>query len=117
VVVEETAGSIGTPGKSSPTRSSAIRTGDRLFLSGMLGSTEANKGDAAGQTRGTPARPGRTLKAAGFDWIDVVDAVVYLPSLKDFAAMNTACREVFPKAFPVAPDGLVEIMMLAGEKR
>ena len=116
----------GTPGKPNAILSSAIRTGDRLFLSGMLGSTEANKGDAAAQTRETLARLGRTLKAAGFDWSDVVDAVVYLPSMKDFAAMNTAYREVFPKGFParstveaglVSPDGLVEIMMTAVKKR
>ena len=66
----------------------------------MLGSTDANKGDAAAQTRETLARLGRTLKAAGFDWSDVVDAVVYLPSLKDFAAMNTAYREVFAEVVP-----------------
>jgi 2-iminobutanoate/2-iminopropanoate deaminase len=116
----------GTPGKPNPILSSAIRTGDRLFLAGMLGSTDANKGDAAGQTRETLARLGRTMKAAGFDWSDIVDAVVYLPSVKDFAAMNTAYREVFPKAFParstveaglVSPDGLVEIMMTAVKKR
>jgi len=116
----------GTPGKPSPILSSAIRTGDRLFLSGMLGSTDANRADAAAQTRETLARLGRTMKAAGFDWSDVVDAVVYLPRMKDFAAMNTAYREVFPKVFParstveaglVAPDGLVEIMMTAAKKR
>jgi len=116
----------GTPGKPSPILSSAIRTGDQLFLSGMLGSTDANRGDAAAQTRETLARLGRTMKAAGFDWSDVVDAVVYLPRMKDFAAMNTAYREVFPKGFParstveaglVAPDGLVEIMMTAVKKR
>jgi 2-iminobutanoate/2-iminopropanoate deaminase len=115
----------GTPGKPNPVLSSAIRVGDRLFLSGMLGSTDANKVDAAGQTRETLARLGRTLKAAGFDWSDVVDAVVYLPSVKDFAAMNAAYRQVFPGAFParatveaglVAPDGLVEIMMTAVRK-
>ena len=116
----------GTPGKPNPILSSAIRTGDRLYLAGMLGSTEANKGDAAGQTRETMARLGRTMKAAGFDWSDVVDAVVYLPSLRDFAAMNAAYREVFPKGFParstveaglVSPDGLVEIMMTAVKQR
>jgi reactive intermediate/imine deaminase len=116
----------GTPGKPNPVLSSAIRSGNRLFVAGMLGSTEANKGDAAGQTRETLARLGRTLKAAGFDWGDVVDAVVYLPNLKDFAPMNAAYREVFAKAFParstveaglVSPDGLVEIMMTAVKKR
>jgi reactive intermediate/imine deaminase len=115
----------GTPGKPSPILSSAIRTGSRLFLSGILGATDANKGDGAGQTRETLARIGRTLKAAGFEWSDVVDAVVYLPNLKDFAATNAAYREVFPKAFParatveaglVSPDGLVEIMMTAVKK-
>ena len=115
----------GTPGKPNPILSSAMRIGDRLFLSGMLGSTDANKGDVAAQTRETLARLGRTMKAAGFDWSDVVDAVVYLPSVKDFAAMNTAYREVFPRGFParstveaglVSPDGLVEIMMTAVKK-
>jgi 2-iminobutanoate/2-iminopropanoate deaminase len=115
----------GTPGKPNPVLSSAIRSGNRLFLSGMLGSTEANKGNAALQTRETLARLGRTLKAAGFEWGDVVDAVVYLPTLEEFAAMNAAYQEVFPKAFParatvgaglVSPDGLVEIMMTAVKK-
>jgi 2-iminobutanoate/2-iminopropanoate deaminase len=116
----------GTPGKPNPILSSAIRAGNRLFLSGMLGSTDANKGDVAAQTRETLARLGRTMKAAGFDWSDVVDAVVYLPGLKDVAAMNSAYREVFPTGFParstveaglVSPDGLVEIMMTAVKKR
>jgi 2-iminobutanoate/2-iminopropanoate deaminase len=112
----------GTPAKPNPILSSAIKVGPRLFLSGMLGSTDANKGDAGGQTRETMARLGRTLKAAGFEWNDVVDAVIYLPSLGDFAAMNTAYREPFGKNLParatveaglVSPDGLVEIMMTA----
>jgi reactive intermediate/imine deaminase len=116
----------GTPGKPNPILSSAIRTGDRLYLAGMLGSTDTNKGDVAAQTRETLARLARTMKTAGFDWSDVVDAVVYLPSIKDFAAMNSAYREVFPKGFParstveaglVSPDGLVEIMMTAVKKR
>lgn len=121
-----TPGADGTPGKPSPLLSSAIRTGNRLFLSGMMGATDATKGDAAGQTRETLARLGRTLKAAGFEWSDVVDAIVYLPNLEDFAAMNTAYREVFGKSFParatvkaglVSPEGLVEIMMTAVKRK
>lgn len=112
-----------------PVLSSAIGVGDRLFLSGMLGSNESNKGDAAAQTRETLARIGRTLTDAGYSWGDVVDAVVYLPRIADFAAMNGAYREPFGagplparatiEAGLVAPDGLVEIMMTAvkGEKR
>jgi len=118
-----------TGGAVRPVLSSAIGVGDRLFLSGMLGSNATNKGNAAAQTRETLARIGRTLTDAGFLWSDVVDAVVYLPALEDFAAMNGAYREPFGAApLParatiqaglVAPDGLVEIMMTAvkGEKR
>jgi 2-iminobutanoate/2-iminopropanoate deaminase len=115
----------GSAGKPNPVLSSAVRSGNRLFLSGMLGSTDANRNDAAGQTRETLARLSRTLKAAGFGWGDVVDAVVYLPSVRDFTAMNSAYREVVPAPFParstveaglVSPDGLVEIMMTAVKK-
>jgi 2-iminobutanoate/2-iminopropanoate deaminase len=111
-----------------PVLSSAIGVGERLYLSGMLGNTEATRQDAGAQTRETLAKIGRTLQDAGFTWSDVVDAVVYLPDLKSFPAMNEAYREPFANGLParatveaglVAPDGLVEIMMTAvkGEKR
>jgi len=60
--------------------------------------------------------------AGGASPADVVDALVYLPDLKDFAAMNGEYRRFFGGAFParatvgaglLAPDGLVEIMMTA----
>lgn len=111
-----------------PALSSAIGVGDRLYLSGMLGNTEATREDAGAQTRETLARIGRTLESAGFAWSDVVEAIVYLPDLEAFQAMNAAYREPFGTALParatieaglVAPDGLVEIMMTAvkGEKK
>ena len=112
----------GSPGRANPNLSSAIRVGERLYLAGMLGNTETNKGDARAQTRETMARIGRTLKTAGFDWSDVVDGVVYLPAIRDYSAMNEGYREFFTKGFParatveaglVSPDGLVEIMMTA----
>jgi 2-iminobutanoate/2-iminopropanoate deaminase len=112
----------GSPGRTNPNLSSAVLVGDRLFLSGMLGNTEANRGNARGQSQETLARLGRTLKAAGFDWSHVVDGVVYLTDPKDFAEMNAAWREVFTTAPParatvrtglVAPDGVVEIMLTA----
>ena len=112
----------GSPGQPSPNLSSAVRVGPRLYLSGMLGDTDANKGDVKAQTRETLARIGRTLRAAGFDWTNVVDGLVYLTDLGQFAAMNEAYREIFARDFParatvraglVAPDGLVEIMFVA----
>lgn len=112
----------GTPGKPNPNLSSAIKVGNRLYLSGMLGNTADNKGDTTAQTRETLARVGRTLKAAGFDWGHVVDGVVYITDVPNFAAMNAGYRTIFTKDFParatvrtglVAPDGLVEIMFTA----
>jgi reactive intermediate/imine deaminase len=112
----------GSPGKPNPVLSSAVRVGDRLYLSGMLGSSEATKGNAGAQTKETLARLGRTLEAAGFAWKDVVEAVVYLPDLANAGAMNEAYRAALPAPYPsratiqaglVSPDGLVEIMMTA----
>ena len=112
----------GGPGRPNPNLSSAIRVGNRLYLSGMLGVNETTKNDVKGQTRETLASLGRTLKAAGFGWNNVVDAIVYLTDVKNFGAMNEAYREVLARDFParatveaglVAPDGLVEIMFTA----
>ncbi len=102
--------------------SEAIRAGDRLYLSGVLGNTESNKGDVAAQTRETLARIRRTLEAAGCTPADVVDSVVYLTDVQKFQAMNGEYRPFFEKDFParttvqtglVAPEGLVEIMVTA----
>lgn len=113
---------IRTGGTPNPNLSPAIRAGRRLFLSGMLGNTDATRGDAAAQTREALARIDKTLAAAGFSRADVVDSVVYLTDMTNFAAMNEPYRAFFGKDFParataqaglVAPDGLVEIMMTA----
>ena len=112
----------GTPGKPNPNLSSAIKVGNRLYVSGLLGNTPDNKGDMTAQTRETLARVERTLKAAGFDWSHVVEGVVYITEVQGFPAMNTGYRTTFTKDFParatvgtglVAPDGLVEIMFTA----
>ncbi len=112
----------GSPGQPNPNFSSAVRAGNRLYVAGMMGNTDSNRGDIRGQTRETMTRIGRTLKAAGFDWSNVVDAIVYLTDVKNFGGMNEAYRETFTKEFParatvetglVAPDGLIEIMFTA----
>lgn len=112
----------GSPGQANPNLSSAVRIGNRLYLSGMLGNSASNKGDIRAQARETLARIGRTLKSAGYDWGQVIDGVVYLTDLQNYGGMNEVYREVFPRDFParatigtglVAPDGLVEIMFTA----
>jgi reactive intermediate/imine deaminase len=114
----------GTPGKPNPNLSSAIKVGNRLYVSGILGNTADNKGDTEAQARETLVRIGRTLKAAGFDWAHVVDGIVYITDIKNFDAMNRGYRTIFTKDFPgratvrtglVAADGLVEIMMVAAK--
>ena len=105
-----------------PNLSAAIRAGNRVYVSGMLGNTPETKGDTAAQTRETLARIRKALEAAGCTPADVVDSLVYLTDLQNFAAMNGPYREFFQKDFParatvqsglVAPDGLVEIMFTA----
>lgn len=108
--------------QANPNLSPAIRAGSTVYVSGMLGNTPATKGDAAAQTRETLARIGKTLEAAGCTPADVVDSLVYLTDLKNFAAMNEPYRAFFGRDFParttvqaglVAPEGLVEIMVTA----
>jgi enamine deaminase RidA (YjgF/YER057c/UK114 family) len=114
----------GSPAQPNPNLSTAIRAGNRLFLSGMLGNDAGNKGDLAGQTRAALARIARTFHAAGFDWQDVVDGTVYITDMKNMNAINEAYREIFVRDFParvaveaglMSPDALVEIMFTAAK--
>jgi enamine deaminase RidA (YjgF/YER057c/UK114 family) len=115
----------GTPGTPNPNLSSAIGTGDRLFVSGILGNTEATRGDAAAQTRETLVRVERTLTAAGSSWADVREAVVYVSDLEHRAAVEGVWAEQFPGDRPagvlietplMAADGLVEVMVTADRR-
>jgi 2-iminobutanoate/2-iminopropanoate deaminase len=114
----------GTPGKPSPTLSSAIKVGKRLYVSGILGNNADNKGNVEAQTKEAMTRIERTLKAAGFEWTDLVDGVVYITDVANFQAMNNAYRPAIGKDFParatvrtglVGADGLVEIMFVASK--
>jgi 2-iminobutanoate/2-iminopropanoate deaminase len=114
----------GSPGKPNPVLSSAIKAGNRLYVSGLLGNTPDNKGNVTAQTREVMARAGRTLKAAGYGWEDVVDGIVYITDVAHFPGMNEGYRTTLTKDFParatvktglVNADGLVEIMFIASK--
>lgn len=114
----------GTPGKPSPILSSAVKVGNRLYLSGLLGNTKETIGNPEAQTREIMARVERTMKAAGYTWTDVVDGIVYITDLKYYDPMNAAYRAAIGKDFParatvrtglVGSDGLVEIMFVASK--
>jgi enamine deaminase RidA (YjgF/YER057c/UK114 family) len=102
--------------------SPAVRAGRFVFLSGVLGNTEQNLGDVAGQTRETMLRINRTLESAGLSFSDVVDSAVYLPDLSQQRRVDEVYREFFPGDAPARSAvgarlatraGLVEIMMTA----
>ena len=114
----------GTPGKPSPTLSSAIKVGNRLYVAGILGNNATNKGDVKAQTAEAMTRIERTMKAAGFTFADLADAVVYITDVSYFQAMNEAYRAAIGKDFParatvktglVGSEGLVEIMFVASK--
>ena len=112
----------GTPGRESPVLSHAVRVGNRLYLSGMLGVSDETRTDTQGQARQTLATIGRTLDAAGFGIDDLVDGVVYLTDMSEWGEMNVAYREAITGNFParaavgtglMSGDGRVEIMFTA----
>ena len=114
----------GTPGKPSPILSSAVKVGNRLYVSGILGNTPETAGNIEGQTKEALARIGRTMTAAGYAWSDVVDGIVYITDVAQFAAMNTGYRSVLTRTCRRGPrssaglvnaDGLVEIMFVASK--
>jgi reactive intermediate/imine deaminase len=102
--------------------SAAIRSGNRLYLSGVLGNTPENAGDPAAQTREVMGKIRKTLESAGYTPADVVDSLVYVTDLAHFPQMNNAYRDFFGRDFParatvgvglVASGAVVEIMMTA----
>ncbi len=113
------------PGNNNRPYSSAVRVGDRLYVSGMIGSTEKNVGDAAAQTQQSLDSLGEAIKAAGFDWRHVVDQLVYLTGAEHNSAMDRASRAVLGRSAParttvvtelVIPPPLVEIMLVADKR-
>ncbi len=112
----------GSPGSPSANLSSAIRVGNRLYLSGLTGNTTANRTDPKAQAVEVLGRAGRTLRAAGFDWSHVVDATVFLADMTAFQTMNGEYRQVLTRDLParatvgaamVSPDILVEMIFVA----
>lgn len=103
--------------------SAAIRAGDRLWLSGMVGrGPDGYPAGVEAQTRVALARLAATLDAAGMSFRDVEMAQVYLADIRHYAAMNAVYREVVGSPPParatvgsplMSPEALVEIQMTA----
>jgi 2-iminobutanoate/2-iminopropanoate deaminase len=74
----------------------AIRSGDALFLSGLIARNGKDNsvvtGEVATQTRAVLDNAKELLEAAGLSFPHVVSARVFLPDLEDFAEMNRVYR-------------------------
>lgn len=106
----------------------AVRFGDLLFISGMVGVDGNGKvigeGDAARQTRQIFENMGRVLSAFGAGFGDVLKVTVFLTDIDDRARINPVRREFFGAARPastlvevsrlVRPELLVEIEAVVG---
>jgi 2-iminobutanoate/2-iminopropanoate deaminase len=103
-----------------PQFSSAVRSGDFLFLSGVLGtkpnSMELVEGGAGPETKQALENMHTVLKACGADLDDVVKCTVFLCDMADFAAMNEAYAAVFGTANPPARSSLAARALALGAR-
>lgn len=87
-----------------PVFSHAVRAGDFLFLSGMLGTRgdafELAAGGVGPQTRQALENIGKILAAAGAGFEDLVNLKVFLVDMTQFREMNEAYRAFFPRDPP-----------------
>jgi len=111
-----------------PVFSSAIRSGDFIFLSGQLGALpgvsppQLVEGGIGPETRQTMENIIMVLDAAGATLDDLVKCTVFLADIADYAAMNEVYQEYFPSDPParsamagsgLALGALVEIECIA----
>ena len=106
----------------------AVRFGNVLFLSGMVGvdakGRVIGKGDVVAQARATFENMKRILEAEGASFADVLKVTVYLRNVEDRARINPVRAEFFGDARPastlvevsklVAPELLIEVEAVAG---
>ena len=104
----------------------AIKSGDTLFLSGLVSRNGRDNtvvsGDINVQTKTVMDNAAELLKAAGMTFANVVSARIYLPDTAVFQQMNGVYRSYFPSAPPAratvkaalaGPQYVVEVTMIA----
>lgn len=106
--------------------SEAVRVGDLLFLSGMIGlkpgTMELAEGGIQGQTRATMEAIRAAVQRHGSSMDRVVKCTVFLADMDEWSAMNKVYVEFFPENRParsalgasgLALDARVEIECIA----
>jgi 2-iminobutanoate/2-iminopropanoate deaminase len=95
-----------TAGETPPLASPAVRSGDLVLLSGVVGSERGAgpprlvEGGAAEEARRALDRIGEVLASAGGSLADVVSCTVFLADLQDSAALDSAWAARFPSEPP-----------------
>lgn len=84
--------------------SQAVQTGNTIYLSGQIpldaGSGKIVGDDITEQTHQVMKNIGEILKAAGFEFRDVVKVTCLLADINDFQKMNEVYAEYFPENSP-----------------
>lgn len=84
--------------------SEAVRVGDMLYLSGMVGvvpgSLELAEGGIRAETRQTMENIGAILKAHGSSLDRVVKCTVFLADIEEWSAFNEVYRTFFEGRYP-----------------
>ena len=106
--------------------SQAVAVGRHLYLSGQIGIDPETGAMVAGgveaETRQVLVNAGAVLAAAGLTPADVVQSIVFLADMDDYAAVNRIYGEFFPDPPParaavevarLPKDAKVEIIMTA----
>lgn len=116
---------ISIPGAPKLPFSAAIVAGDYIFVSGQIGSVDAEGKEVKeieAQTRLCLENMKRVLVAAGVSLGDVVKVTIFLRNEEDFAKMNGIYQGYFPEDKParstvvaglVLPSMLIEIDCIA----
>ena len=87
----------------SPNLSAAVRTGNSLFVSGLLPDADALKGDGAAQARDILRKLDAIVAKAGFARTDVRDLLVYVTDEDAGKAAASVCRDAFGANVAISP--------------
>jgi 2-iminobutanoate/2-iminopropanoate deaminase len=97
--------------------SPAVRVGNMLFLSGVMGTVQGGKladGGIEGQTRQALENVKSSLALAGASLTDVAKCTVFLTDAANFQGMNKVYREFFPTDPPARSTVAVAALVLPG---
>ena len=85
-----------------PNLSAAVKSGNSLFISGLLAGADAMKADVTVQTRDIVRRMSEILRKAAFSSADVRDLLVYVTDEEAAAPALAVCRDAFPARVPAS---------------